>query len=104
MTLGVAFALGGPPMGSVVRFALCLALVACGSDHEEELVVTPMYSATTARVVVGLSKQVDGDIYVEARRGNLGSLDCADLAARTAPLARGDELFVDGPLVDPALL
>jgi Lamin Tail Domain len=104
MTLGVALALGGPPMGSAVRVALCLALVACGSDHDEELVVTPMYSATTARVVVGLSKQVDGDIHVEARRGNFGSLDCADLAARTAPLARGDELFVDGPSVDPALL
>ena len=89
-------------MRSVLRFAICLTLVACGSD-DDELVVTPLYNHANGRAVIELSKQVDGDIYVDARRGSFGTLDCAELATRVAP-ARGSELKIEGPLVDPKLL
>ncbi|MBS1123950.1 MAG: hypothetical protein H6Q90_6178, partial [Deltaproteobacteria bacterium] len=89
----------------VIRIAFCVALVACASAKDDELVVTPLYNHATGRVVVKLSRELDGghSVIVDVRRGKLGSLDCGALAARIAPIADPSGVMFDGPAVDAAL-
>ena len=88
----------------VVRLALCVSLVAACSGDDEELVVTPLYSHATGRVVIELSEELGGgsSVFVDVRRGSFGTLDCAELAGRVAAITPSGKMF-DGPTVDVAL-
>ncbi|HLL21502.1 MAG TPA: PPC domain-containing protein, partial [Kofleriaceae bacterium] len=66
--------------------------------------VEPLYNHATGRVVVELSRELEGGqrVVVGVRRGHFGTIDCAALAARVAPLATSGT-SLEGPIVDPKL-
>ena len=80
-----------------------LLLGAC-SDDDVELTAKPLYDPTTGHAVVELSRELASDetLYVRARRGTLGTLDCAELADTTEAIP-ANGTTVEGPLVDAAL-
>ncbi len=77
-----------------------LGLGACS----DEFVVTPIYNHANARVVVQLSRGLEGgeSVYIQVRRGTFGVLDCSKLAAELDPVD-GAGTSIDGPIVDQAL-
>ncbi len=79
-------------------------MVAC-SGSDDRLVVTPLYNHANNRVVVSLSRELEGGqrVFVDVRRGNFGALDCAELASRVTALDDTSGVMFDGPLVDPKL-
>lgn len=80
---------------------LSLGTAACTGDGLE---VTPLYNHANSRVVVELNQDLgDGQvIYTRARRGNFGTLDCAQLASEAEQVA-GKEGRNDGAIVDQEL-
>ena len=71
----------------------------------DEFVVTPIYNHANARVVVQLSRDLASSeqVYVQARRGKFGKLDCTQLTKAVPPIEGASGSSIDGPLVDPAL-
>jgi hypothetical protein len=84
-----------------IRLATVLALlVGCSGDFTAK----PIYNHANGRVVVELSDDIDGrTLYVRARRGSFGTLDCAKLRDEVEPVAGASGTRIDGPVVDPAL-
>jgi hypothetical protein len=82
--------------------AISLLGAACGRD---DFYVRPIYNHANGRVVVEMSRDIEGgeSLHIRVRRGNFGLLDCKALAKEIAALegASGDR--IDGPFVDPAL-
>jgi len=78
------------------------ALAACGGDDFE---VTPIYNHANGRVVVEMSRGIDGgeSLYVRVRRGKFGVLDCAKLTKEIAAVEGASGSRIDGPFVDPKL-
>jgi hypothetical protein len=78
--------------------------VACSSESEPpaELAVTALYDQTSGRVVLELSRELDGErITARVRRGSFGGLDCG--AAGFAPVTDTGGTSLVGPAVDEAL-
>jgi len=86
---------------SLTLALLTLGLGACSEDF----VVTPLYNHANGRVVVELTRSLEGGeaLHVRTRRGSFGQLDCAQLAAEVAPVEDATGERIDGPVVDPAL-
>ena len=82
-----------------------LSIALAGCSDSDDFKVTPIYNHANGRVVVQMSRDIDSGetLFVQARRGKFGVLDCTQLAASIAPVedATGDS--IDGPLVDPKL-
>ncbi|MEZ4366379.1 MAG: hypothetical protein R2939_08840 [Kofleriaceae bacterium] len=76
LTLVVASGLAGAGLGG------------CGDDLE----VTPVYNPNTGRVEVHMSRSLeDGEtLFVQARRGNYGTLDCAALSRQLQPVSASE--------------
>lgn len=98
------------PLPSVMRthaatrlaiFALVLGAGCSGEDFE----VTPIYNHANGRVVIQMNRSLSSSetLYVQARRGNFGTLDCTQLAQQIAPVEDASGESIDGPLVDPKL-
>src|SRR5688572_8070036 len=82
---------------------LSVALVGCSDS--DDFSVTPIYNHANGRVVVSMSRDIASDeqLFVQARRGNFGVLDCNQLAASIAAVEDASGDMIDGPLVDPKL-
>ncbi|MBA3397356.1 MAG: PPC domain-containing protein [Deltaproteobacteria bacterium] len=76
--------------------------VGCTGDDFE---VTPIYNHANGRVVVQLSRGLASDeqLFVQARRGKFGTLDCTQLAQTIPAVADTAGNDIDGPLVDSKL-
>ena len=85
-----------------LSISLVAALAACGSDAFE---VTPIYNHANGRVVVELSRGIEGSerLFVQVRRGKFGVLDCAKLSREIAAVEGASGSRIDGPFVDPSL-
>jgi hypothetical protein len=86
-----------------LRLALLasLSLTAC----QDELEVTPMYNHANSRVVIQVTRELDGNqqLFARARRGSFGELDCYKLAQEIEPVADTSGELIDGPIVDQQL-
>ena len=82
-----------------------MALIVGAGCSDEDFKVTPIYNHANGRVVVQLNRSLESGetLFVQARRGNFGVLDCAQLAQQIAPLEETSGESIDGPLVDPKL-
>lgn len=83
--------------------AIC-ATAACGGDEERE--VTVMYDQSTARILVTFTNGSLGSsekVYLRARRGAFGQLDCQKLATEIAASTDVADGVVYGPLVESKL-
>jgi hypothetical protein len=91
-----------PPRTATGLAILGVALIGCGGDDFE---ITPIYNSANGRIVVEMSRDLadDEQLFVQARRGNFGVLDCAQLAASIAPVENASGDMIDGPFVDPKL-
>ncbi|MGE0547952.1 MAG: PPC domain-containing protein [Kofleriaceae bacterium] len=70
----------------------------------DELELTPLYNHANGRIVIEMNREIDGEtLYVRARRGNFGQLDCAKLVNEISPVEGASGSRIDGPTVDPAL-
>ncbi len=78
-----------------------LGLAACGDDFE----IRPVYNHANGRIVVEMNRDIDSGetLYVRARRGSFGVLDCHELANEIAPVEGASGRRIDGPFVDPEL-
>ncbi len=89
---------------AATRFAIMALLAGVGAGCSEDFVVTPIYNHANGRVVVQLSRSLDGEqLYVQARRGTFGTLDCRKLATEIEAVADANGEDIDGPLIDPKL-
>ncbi|MGE0547953.1 MAG: PPC domain-containing protein [Kofleriaceae bacterium] len=88
--------------------AIRVAVLSCSlhglSACSDELELTPLYNHANGRIVIEMNREIDGEtLYVRARRGNFGQLDCAKLVTEIAPVEGASGSRIDGPTVDPAL-
>ena len=76
-----------------------------GFGCSADLAIKPMYNHSNGRIVVDVQNQdLDGkELYVRARRGSFGTLDCAQLKSTSTAIATTGEGHIDGPFVDTAL-
>ena len=91
---------------------LCLAaplatLVACaepGGDGSD-LQIAPLYDHNSGHLLFQLSRPLDGNerLLARARRGSLGTLDCAADAAQLSPVVDTGDVRLTGPTVDVGL-
>ena len=80
----------GPTIMTRTATRLAIALIAFGGcSDSEDFAVTPIYNHANGRVVIQITRDIDSDetLFVQARRGNFGVLDCNQLAASIAPCA-----------------
>jgi len=75
-----------------IRVAILTSLAlggAAGCDGDE-FELTPLYNHANGRVVIELGTELaDGEqLFVRARRGNFGVLDCAKLVTEVEPIER----------------
>ena len=69
---------------TATRFAILASLLlGCGGDERE---IRILYDHTTGRAVVESNEDL-GDVFIRARRGRFGTLDCAEVTARLQSLA-----------------
>src|SRR5688572_7101805 len=89
---------------AATRLAIMALLLGAGCS-DEDFKVTPIYNHANGRVVIQMNRSLDtGEVlYVQARRGNFGVLDCTQLSKQMAPVEDASGETIDGPLVDPAL-
>src|SRR5665647_434413 len=89
------------PLRPYLATALLTMLV--GACTDDSLSVKPLYNPTTRHVVVEASRDLASDeaLFVRTRRGQLGTIDCAEVAATTEPISSSG-LSIEGPEVDPA--
>jgi hypothetical protein len=77
---------------------------ACTSD-EAEIELTPIYNQSTGRATVSVSRDLESgeQLFMRARRGSFGTLDCQALATESTALADSSEQTWFGPVVETAL-
>ncbi len=81
---------------TATRFAILASLLlGCGGDERELRI---LYDHTTGRAVVESNEDL-GDVFIRARRGHFGTLDCAEVTA--AAKATGSRY--ESEPIDPAL-
>ena len=82
-----------------------LALGGAAGCDGDEFELTPLYNHANGRVVIELGTELaDGEqLFVRARRGNFGTLDCATLITEVEAIENTAGTSIDGPVVDPAL-
>src|SRR5688572_20956794 len=92
-----------PAIRVAILASLTLGGVAGCDDDEFEL--TPLYNHANGRIVIELGTELaDGEqLFVRARRGDFGTLDCAKLVGEITPIEETSGTSIDGPVVDQAL-
>ncbi len=88
------------PRLAILAFALH-GLTACSGDLE----VTPLYNNANGRVLVQMNRDIESDetLFIRARRGSFGVLDCAKLTTEISGISGASGDRIDGPAIDPAL-
>jgi hypothetical protein len=76
-------------------------LAACTPDLE----VTPLYNHANGRVFVQMNRDIESDetLFIRARRGSFGVLDCAKVVTEISGISGASGDKIDGPAIDPAL-
>jgi mono/diheme cytochrome c family protein len=82
-----------------------MAVLASTGCSDEDFKVTPIYNHANSRVVIQLNRSLSGSesLFVQARRGNFGVLDCTKLSKEIPALTETSGEEIDGPLVDAKL-
>jgi len=91
---------------AATRVAIFASLSLAGlAGCEEEFKVTPLYNHANSRVVIEVTRELESSeqLFVRARRGRFGQLDCAKLAQEIEPVADTSGERIDGPIVDQKL-
>src|SRR5665647_1303182 len=90
-----------------IRVAILASLTLGGiaGCDDDEFALTPLYNHANGRIVIELGTPLaDGEqLFVRARRGEFGTLDCSQLIAEISPIEETSGTSIDGPVVDPAL-
>jgi hypothetical protein len=70
-----------------------------------EFEVTPMYNHANGRIVIELTRSLEGNeqLFTRARRGQFGKLDCAKLVTEISAVEEASGEKIDGPVVDQKL-
>ena len=88
-----------------VAILASLALGGAAGCDDDEFALTPLYNHANGRIVIELGTELaDGEqLFVRARRGDFGTLDCSKLIAEVEPIDETSGTSIDGPVVDQAL-
>jgi len=77
-----------------------LLLLGCSSELE----IKPLYNPANGRIVVETNEDISGkQLYMRARRGNFGTLDCKKMTAELTEVETTTDSRIDGPFVEPTL-
>lgn len=77
-----------------------MLLVGCSSELE----VKPLYNPANGRIVLQTNQDISSkDLFMRARRGNFGSLDCKKMKAEIEQVETTSDARIDGPFVEPTL-
>ncbi len=90
-------------MHTATRLAIAGGLLIVGCS--DELSVTTIYNHANGRVVVEMSRDIAADetLYIQARRGSFGVLDCGKLSQEIVAVEGAAGSRIDGPYVEPSL-
>ena len=90
---------------TATRVAILAGLTLAAACSDDGLEVNVLYNHANGRAVVEMNRGIESgeELFVRARRGSFGQLDCAKLVTEVAPVegAVGDS--IDGPVVDAKL-